>query len=69
MKRPSIIKLMAVLLGFSVIATVTSTIAWFAPTAVIENNKTLKPVKAITWEGGDDAVITDAQRFTVKIKC
>ena len=36
---------------------------------VIENSKTLKPVKAITWEGGDDAVITDVQRFTVKIKC
>ena len=46
MKRPSIIKLMAVLLGFSVIATVTSTIAWFAPTAVIENNKT--PIEGAT---------------------
>lgn len=30
--------------------------------------KTLKPVKAITWEGGDDAVITDVQNVTVKIK-
>lgn len=35
---------------------------------VIEGNKTFKPVKAITWEGGDDAVITDVQRFKVKIK-
>lgn len=30
--------------------------------------KTLKPVKAITWEGGDDAVITDVQNVTVKLK-
>lgn len=30
--------------------------------------KTLKPVKAITWEGGDDAVITDVQNVTVKTK-
>lgn len=30
--------------------------------------KTLKPVKAITWEGGEDAVITDVQNVTVKIK-
>ena len=30
--------------------------------------KTLKPVKAITWEGGDDAVITDVQKVTVKTK-
>lgn len=35
---------------------------------VIDDNKTLTPVTAITWEGGDDAVITDSQRFTVKIK-
>ena len=35
---------------------------------VVENCKTLKPVKAITWEGGDDAVITDSQYFTVKVK-
>ena len=34
---------------------------------VIDDNKTLTPVKAITWEGGDDAVITDVQRFTVAI--
>ena len=34
----------------------------------VENKKTLRPVKAITWEGGDDAVITDVQHFTVKIK-
>lgn len=31
-------------------------------------NKTLSPVKAITWEGGEDAVITDVQKVTVKIK-
>ena len=30
--------------------------------------KTLKPVKAITWEGGEDAVITDVQKVTVKTK-
>lgn len=30
--------------------------------------KTFKPVKAITWEGGDDAVITDVQNVTVKTK-
>ena len=30
--------------------------------------KTLKPVKAITWEGGEDAVITDVQNVTVKTK-
>lgn len=30
--------------------------------------KTLKPVKAITWEGGDDSVITDVQNVTVKTK-
>lgn len=30
--------------------------------------KTLKPVKAITWEGGEDAVITDVQIVTVKTK-
>ena len=35
---------------------------------VIDDNKTFKPVKAITWEGGDDAVITDVQHFKVKIK-
>lgn len=34
---------------------------------VTDDNKTLTPVKAITWEGGDDAVITDVQRFTVAI--
>ena len=31
-------------------------------------NKTLSPVKAITWEGGEDAVITDVQKVTVKTK-
>ena len=30
--------------------------------------KTLIPVKAITWEGGEDAVITDVQKVTVKTK-
>ena len=30
--------------------------------------KTRKPVKAITWEGGEDAVITDVQNVTVKTK-
>lgn len=30
--------------------------------------KTLIPVKAITWEGGEDAVITDVQNVTVKTK-
>ena len=30
--------------------------------------KTLKPVKAITWEGGADAIITDAQKVTVKTR-
>lgn len=30
--------------------------------------KTLKPVKAITWEGGEDAVITDVQNVTIKTK-
>ena len=31
-------------------------------------NKTLTPVKSITWEGGDDAVITDVQNVTVTVK-
>ena len=31
-----------------------------------DGNKTLEPVKAITWEGGTDGVITDVQPFTVK---
>lgn len=31
-------------------------------------NKTLTPVKCITWEGGDDAVITDVQKVKVKLK-
>lgn len=35
---------------------------------VIDGEKTLKPVKAITWEGGEDAVITDVQKVKVKIK-
>lgn len=33
-----------------------------------EMRKTLKPVKAITWEGGEDATITDVQNVTVKTK-
>ena len=31
-------------------------------------NKTLTPVKSITWEGGDDAVITDVQKVKVTVK-
>ena len=30
--------------------------------------KTLKPIKAVTWEGGADAIITDVQKLTIKIK-
>lgn len=30
--------------------------------------KTLKPIKAITWEGGEDAVITDVQKVKVTIR-
>lgn len=30
--------------------------------------KTLTPVKAITWEGGEDAVITDVQKVKVTVK-
>lgn len=31
--------------------------------------KTLKPVKAVTWEGpDDDSVITDVQKVSVNIK-
>ena len=33
-----------------------------------EGNKTLTPVKGITWEGGDDAVITDVQKVKVTVK-
>lgn len=33
-----------------------------------KENKTLTPVKSITWEGGDDAVITDVQKVKVIIK-
>lgn len=33
-----------------------------------ETLKTLKPVKAITWGGGEDAVITDVQKVTVKFR-
>lgn len=33
-----------------------------------EGNKTLTPVKGITWEGGDDAVITDVQKVKVIVK-
>ena len=31
-----------------------------------DKGRTLEPVKAITWEGGTDGVITDVQSFTVK---
>lgn len=30
--------------------------------------KTLIPIKAITWEGGEDAVITDVQKVKVIVK-
>lgn len=30
--------------------------------------KTLKPVKAVTWEGGADAIITDVQKVKVTVK-
>lgn len=33
-----------------------------------DGQKTLKPVKAITWEGGADAVITDVQKVKVTVK-
>ena len=32
-----------------------------------QERKTLKPVKAVTWEGGSDAIITDVQKVNVKI--
>ena len=32
------------------------------------HQRTLKPIKAITWEGGEDAIITDVQKVTVKVK-
>ena len=46
MKRLTTIKLIGALLGFSLIASVTSTIAWFAPTAVIENSN--NPIEGAT---------------------
>ncbi len=33
-----------------------------------DGQKTLKPVKAITWEGGADAVITDVQKVKITVK-
>lgn len=39
-----------------------------AVTVDFETHKTLEPVKAITWEGGTDGVITDEQQVTVKIR-
>lgn len=32
-------------------------------------SKTLIPIKAITWVGGEDAVITDVQKVKVKMIC
>lgn len=47
---------------------VNNTLGYEIQLKVIDGKKTLKPVKAITWEGGEDAVITDVQKVKVKIK-
>lgn len=47
---------------------ITDTLSYEIEFKTKAERKTLTPVKAITWEGGADAVITDVQKVKVIVK-